>query len=244
MNPDALMSLVAPDGQVGLLGALLLGLSMGLTACTVSCLPFMGSWVLGRAGGKGEAMRHTGAFLLGRVMAYTALGALAGHVGASLLDVLKSDLGNKAIGFASALAGLYLLAPLLKAEPLDLALATDGAQPVVLHRKGVRPQVGCGTARRGAALPPLLLGAALSLTPCAPLGWLLGVSALSGSAIGGLGKGLAFGLGAAVTPLLLVVPLFGSLGKRLTDERDWLTIWLRLAAGGVLILLGSQRFFA
>ncbi len=28
----------------------LLGVSMGLTACTVTCLPFMGTWVLGHGG--------------------------------------------------------------------------------------------------------------------------------------------------------------------------------------------------
>ncbi|TVO51967.1 urease accessory protein UreH domain-containing protein [Denitromonas halophila] len=239
MNPPELAALFAPDGQVGLLGALLLGLSMGLTACTITCLPFMGSWVLGRAGGRGEALRHTGAFLIGRMLAYAALGALAGQLGSVLVEILKSDLGNKAIGLASTFAGLWLLAPMLKAKTPAAA-----SRPVVFHRKGTAPQRGCGTARSGAALPPLLLGAALSLTPCAPLGWLLGVSAMTGSATAGLSQGLAFGLGAAVTPLLLVVPLFGSLGQRLTDERDWLTFWLRLAAGGVLIFLGARRFFA
>lgn len=243
MNPPELAALIAPDGQVGLLGALLLGLSMGLTACTITCLPFMGSWVLGRAGGRGEALRHTGAFLIGRVLAYAALGALAGQLGGVLVEVLKSDLGNKAIGLASTLAGLWLLAPMLKTQAPAPQAAT-GTQPLVFHRKGSAPKLSCANARRGAALPPLLLGAALSLTPCAPLGWLLGVSAMTGSAAAGLSQGLAFGLGAAVTPLLLVVPLFGSLGQRLTDERDWLTFWLRLAAGGVLIFLGARRFFA
>ena len=45
----------------------LLGVSMGLTACTVTCLPFMGTWVLGRGGSKREALLDTGVFVLGRV---------------------------------------------------------------------------------------------------------------------------------------------------------------------------------
>jgi len=39
-------------GQVTLATVWFLGVSMGLTACTVTCLPFMGTWALGsrRAG--------------------------------------------------------------------------------------------------------------------------------------------------------------------------------------------------
>ena len=33
----------------------LLGVSLGLTACTVTCLPFMGTGVLGRGGGADSA---------------------------------------------------------------------------------------------------------------------------------------------------------------------------------------------
>lgn len=34
--------------QVALATVSLLGVSMGLTACTFTCLPFMGTWALGR----------------------------------------------------------------------------------------------------------------------------------------------------------------------------------------------------
>jgi hypothetical protein len=39
---------------IGFFAAWALGLTMGLTACTVSCLPFMGTWVLGRGGSTGR----------------------------------------------------------------------------------------------------------------------------------------------------------------------------------------------
>ena len=56
-------------GQVTLGTVWLLGVSMGLTACTVTCLPFMGTWALGRAeylssegrlDATGGTERHTG----------------------------------------------------------------------------------------------------------------------------------------------------------------------------------------
>ena len=61
-------------GQVTLATVWLLGVSMGLTACTVTCLPFMGTWALGRASGHREAYLPTAVFLAGRVTTYTVLG--------------------------------------------------------------------------------------------------------------------------------------------------------------------------
>ncbi|QID19003.1 sulfite exporter TauE/SafE family protein [Nitrogeniibacter mangrovi] len=236
MSPDALAALIAPDGHIGLAGALVLGLSMGLTACTVTCLPYMGTWALGRAGRGRETLVHTGAFVAGRVAAYTALGALAGQLGQWLVDSLQGPLGQRAIGGASLFAGLWLMLAERRAPR---------AAPPTLHfhpRRHDRARACAGT--RLAAAPPFLMGAALSLTPCAPLGWLIGMSAATGSLGEGLARGLAFGLGAGITPLLLLVPAAGVLGRRLRRERAWLGLWLRVGAGGVLIFLGSQRLFS
>lgn len=215
MNGEALAGLIEAGGAGGLLGALLLGLSMGLTACTVTCLPFMGTWVLGRAGGRGEALRHTGAFILGRVLAYAALGALAGAFGSALNQTLAGNLGQRAIGAASLVAGLWLLLPLLRgggaaagqgraqATAENIVPGTAGGtgrqgsvQTVTLHPRGSRPGPARGCAARRAALPPLLL-----------------------------------------------VPACGSFGRALLEEREWLRFWLRLAAAGVLIFLGSRRLW-
>ena len=103
--PDPLAS-----GQVTLAAIWLLGVSMGLTACTVTCLPFMGTWALGRASGQGEAFLHTGVFLAGRVCAYTALGMFAGAAGLGLAKAMGGPWGNAVIGGTSILAGLWLLA--------------------------------------------------------------------------------------------------------------------------------------
>jgi sulfite exporter TauE/SafE len=200
----------------GLLSAWLLGVSMGLTACTITCLPFMGSWVLGRGGLRREALADTAAFLSGRVATYAMLGAVAGAFGAWFTEVLASGLGHVAVGLSSIVAGLYLLRP-------------------------TRRHMPCGAKRRGAEAPPFLLGASLSLTPCAPLASLLAACALASSAIGGLGFGLAFGLGAAVTPLILLLPALGFVGRQLTGEKLWVARALTWGAAGLLIVLGVRR---
>ncbi|MGE4280468.1 MAG: sulfite exporter TauE/SafE family protein, partial [Magnetospirillum sp.] len=90
------------------------------------------------------------------------------------------------------------------------------------------------------ALPPLALGAALSLTPCMPLTSLLAAAALSAQPLNGAAMGLVFGLGAAVTPLVIAVPVLGLLGHglRLQGGIDKALRW-----GGALVLvaLGLRR---
>lgn len=214
-------------GQVTLATVWLLGVSMGLTACTVTCLPFMGTWALGRASGQREAFLHTCVFLAGRVTTYTLLAALAGAVGLGLAKALGGAWGNAAIGGASVLAGLWLLAK-------PAAKSCGGASPPTVAPVRVYR-------RKADSLPPLFLGAALSLTPCTPLASLIALAANAGSTAQGAAYGLAFGLGAAMTPILVLVPLAGRLGRELRVGRVWLERWLLWSAAAVLIVLGARR---
>jgi cytochrome c-type biogenesis protein len=209
----------------------LLGLSMGLTACTVTCLPFMGTWILGRGAGTRAALWDTGLFVLGRLCAYSALGALAGALGQWLVQALKGPAGNAVLGVASIGAGWWLL--WRGAERQRCAVAHHAQTASVAT-------VRFGAPRR-ASVPPFLFGVSLSLTPCAPLASLLAVCALANSAAGGAGYGLAFGLGAALTPLVFLLPLLALFGESLRDGRAWLTAWIRYGAAAVLILLGLRR---
>lgn len=204
------------DPAAGLFSAWLLGISLGLTACTVTCLPFMGTWVMGRE--RGAVLADTSAFLAGRVLAYAVLGGVAGLAGAWLTTFLQRGVGHFAIGAAAVAAGWWLMA----------------------GPSGTSPKGTCGASRRGAA-PPFALGFSLSLTPCAPLASLLAFAAQAGSVPWGAAQGFAFGLGAAVTPLLLALPLLGAFASRLRDGRAWLGLRLRQGAGGVLIVLGAYR---
>jgi len=217
-------------GEVTLATVWLLGVSMGMTACTVTCLPFMGTWALGRAAGRHEALAHTATFLAGRVTAYTLLGAAAGLAGIGLAKALGGSLGNIAIGTASVLAGLWLI-----------VRPANGCATAAPVQAPLRFQRTKSTSRDG--LPPLFLGAALSLTPCTPLASLLALAANAGGAPQGAAYGLAFGLGAAVTPILVLVPLAGHLGRELRSNRAWLVRWLAWGAASVLILLGLRRLW-
>ena len=210
LNPGLL------PAQTTLFAIWILGVSLGLTACTATCLPFMGTWILGRGGTQLQALRDTAWFVTGRILAYSMLGAIAGGAGMWLSHAMKSGLGNVVIGLASMGAGWWLL------------------------RSG-KAHAPCGVVKSRGGTPPLLLGFSLSLTPCAPLASLLAVCAAAGSARLGMQNGLAFGLGAALTPLLILLPLIGVLGRSLRDNREWMTRWIRWGAATVMIALGLRR---
>ncbi len=202
--------------QVGLFSVWVLGISVGFTACTASCLPYMGSWVMSRNSGMRGTLMDTGLFALGKIMAYATLGAAAGVMGNVLLQYLKSGIGNVLIGAASVFAGWWL----------------------IQHRHSQHRR--CGLSQRQ-NMHPLLLGFSLSFIPCAPLAALLAACAAAGSAGQGMAYGVVFGLGAALTPLFIILPLLGGFGHELRSRNPWLEKWLVWLGGGVLVVIGSYR---
>ena len=202
--------------EVEWISAWLLGLSVGLATCTLTCLPYMGSWALGRGEGGGVAVLDTAAFALGKIAAYATLGGLAGVFGQTLIILLKGGIGHYLIGAASIFAGIWLLLP--------------------KHHKS-----SCGRYSGQQGMSPFLMGYTLSFTPCAPLAALLGACAASGGLLNGVGYGALFGFGAALTPLFIVIPLLGAFGRKLKAEQVWLGRWLLWGGAAVLILIGIRR---
>lgn len=203
---------------VGLGMVALMGVSMGLTACAASCLPFIGVWSLGREGGGRAALADLAAFLAGRLLGYALLGLLAGAAGDWLVARFDAAVGHVAIGVAGIVAGILLVVG-----------------------PGRRSGGGCGGGWRRQPGAPLLLGLALSLTPCAPLSTLLAAATMAADPWLGAGYGLAFGLGAAVTPLVVILPLIRALGGRIQARAALLARGLRWGSGGALALIGLRR---
>ena len=125
-EPKSMLDTIMPGAvplpeTISLFSVWLLGVSMGLTACTVTCLPFMGTWVLGRGGSNREALLDTGVFMLGRVTAYSLLGGLAGALGVWLTQALSSGVGNAFIGASEPCRRVWLLLPARRKTPCGAA---------------------------------------------------------------------------------------------------------------------------
>jgi thiol:disulfide interchange protein DsbD len=132
------------------------------------------------------------------------------------------------VGIASIVAGLWLIAK-PAGKSCGAVTPAPSIAPLRLHR------------RKADSLPPLFLGAALSLTPCMPLASLLALAANTGNIAAGASYGLAFGLGTAITPILVLVPLAGRLGRALRSGRVWMMRCLLWCAAIVLVALGIRR---
>ncbi len=205
-------------GEVGLFGIWLLGLSVGLTACTAACLPFMSTWVVGQGRGGFSAFKDTLGFALGKVGAYALLGMAAGLAGEIIVDYLSGPVGHIVIGLASIFGAVWLF-------------------------KVSAPKTACDQPYKLQRFPPFVMGFALSFTPCAPLSALLFACAYSGDPWLGLSYGAVFGLGSTLTPLLIVMPAIGVLGKSLRRDRPWIGAWLRYGAVAVFLALGTRRLW-
>lgn len=193
----------------------LLGLTMGFTACSAFCLPYFGSWVLGRD--RATPWQDAGLFLLGRVVAYALLGGLAAGLGQVLLLQTATGASRFILAGVSLLAGFFLLF------------------------FPVSPSHGrCQVGQSAAHWPPLLLGMAVSLVPCPPLAALLGACALTGEVGVGLGHGVIFGLCASLAPIGLASVVLGRTGRALVEIFPACSQWLRRGAGLVLIALALR----
>ncbi|MBF0427524.1 MAG: sulfite exporter TauE/SafE family protein [Magnetococcales bacterium] len=192
-----------------------LGLTMGLTACSAFCLPYFGSWVLGGDGTR--SWNDAGWFFLGRVIAYALLGGMAAALGHVVLLSDSPSLGRLVLSGVSLLAGLFLL--------------FFSSSPGTCH------------GAKFTHWPPLLLGMAVSLVPCPPLGALLVACALSGEIVMGLLHGMIFGLTTSLTPVLLASLLLGHAGRELRGMFPGLAPWLRRGAGVVLVILAARPFY-
>ncbi|WP_127477442.1 sulfite exporter TauE/SafE family protein [Sulfurivermis fontis] len=210
--------------------ALALGLVFGFSACTISCLPYLGPVFLASEGGIRQSWRTVLPFSLGRLCSYGGLGLLAGYVGQYLGD--DAGLGGMrwVLGSAAIMVGLALLLRRTRRTSCSVPVATeqplqrfDPAAPRTLMPGGL-----------------FLLGASMALTPCAPLGTVLFSAALTASAAHGLALGLSFGLGAIALPALIFGIGVAYIGARLREQlRHWshgvqhLSALLLIAVGGV-----------
>lgn len=143
----------------------------------------------------------------GRMMSYTAVGALAGAVGRAPLAFFKDS-------------PVALLPWVLVAVFLLVALGLDKKfpRPAFAGRALTAMRLRLSGARW--APPALALGVGTPLLPCGPLYLMFGVALVTGSALRGAEFCLAFGLG--TVPLLwLAQSQFGFLQRRLGPRGLW-----------------------
>ena len=225
MPPTALLPL-------SLTAAATLGLAFGFGPCLLCGLSTLGPVFLVNGVGVRRSWTVLLPYSAGRLIAYATLGLVCGLAGREIGTHLDGAVIGTVFGAATLLLGFGLL-------PTSAHRACDSAC-----------RDGRTSARRGLLPGGLFLtGAALALSPCAPLAAVLVAAATSASAGHGLELGLAFGLGAIAAPALFYGVGAAYLGNRLRGELGswlrglrWLSAGLLLFAGLVQLLRGLAHF--
>jgi thiol:disulfide interchange protein DsbD len=213
---------------VGIPMAATLGFAYGMGPCLVSCAPFLAPVFLASEGGMKQSWRILLPLSLGRLVAYSSLGGVAGAVGYHVKGMATGSALHLLLGSAVLLMGVALL--LRKPK---LGCASDApVKQLTLHRIDTPVQ---RTMMPGGLF---LMGIAMTLSPCAPLGLVLFSAAMSGSEVSGMLLGLCFGLGAIFVPSIAFGVGMAYIGSRLRVQlKGWLPHIERLSAW-LLVLTG------
>jgi sulfite exporter TauE/SafE len=230
---DGLADLAA--APFGLPASLLLaGLGGSATHCAGMCGPIVLSQTMTDATRTGEASygewrRLAGAALapyhLGRLVTYTALGALAG----AATSVFAS---TQVFGWLAA-AMLVLGGALMLAQATGLAFGIAAPQARLVQRLAA-PLVA---SRHPVAR--LALGLVLGFLPCGLIYGALGAAAGTGSAMQGALAMAAFSIG--TMPALIAVGWGGLLLRRRLGHIRWLAAPLLLINSMLMLALAAQR---
>jgi sulfite exporter TauE/SafE len=221
------MSLI-PDISNPYLGALVGGLLYGLAVCTAACLPIVTSYIAGTGAGFSKGVKVTLIFNSGRIVAYALIGGLIGLF-SGLFRLFVSDsaispfqvYSSLAFGVVTIVIGANIL---FKARKPSCDCNIKDAKMAATGRGG----------RFGVDLGAFTLGLSRGLIVCPPLIALLIYSLPFSNPLGSVGIAVLFGLGTALSPLLLLGGVTGWLLNKAPLFRKWISI----AGGAVLIILG------
>lgn len=213
------------------LSALLLGIVYGATFCTLTCSPFIASYIIGSDRGTRRGIWLSVIFNGGRVLTYGLLGLAVGMAGgAFLVEGAYALWGAILFGVAVALIGTWIAVRRRSSPACGCRGGASWAQRL-WHR--VEPREGDGGELSAAGM-----GLLIGLVPCPPLIALLVFAAAVGSAGTGLVLGILFGVGTVISPIVIVAAAAGWFSERIAREAPMMRSGVRRLAGLMLVALG------
>jgi sulfite exporter TauE/SafE len=222
------MSLV-PGISNTYLGAFASGLFYGLAFCTSACLPYVASYIAGIGAGFRKGITITLAFNSGRIIAYAIIGGAIGILSgtfrsffseASLLPFQQYS--SLAFGIVTIIIGSLIMFKRRKLACNNVAQANVGQG---LGKLNGRFDVGAFSLglSRGLVICPALLALLLYSLPFA-------------TPIDSFAFAVLFGLGTALSPLLILGGATGWLLNKAPLFRKWISRF----GGLLLIVLGAS----
>jgi sulfite exporter TauE/SafE len=221
------MSLV-PGISNSYLGAFVSGLFYGLAFCTSACLPYLASYIAGIGAGFRRGITITLAYNSGRIIAYAMIGGAIGVLSgtfrflfneASLLPFQQYS--SLAFGIVTIIIGAIILLRSRKLACNHATQADVGQDLAKLNRRFDFGAFSLGLSRGLVICPALLALLVYSLPFATPLD--------------SFAFAVLFGLGTALSPLLILGGATGWLLNKAPLFRRWISMF----GGLVLVALGA-----
>jgi cytochrome c-type biogenesis protein len=200
------------------------GLLYGLVACTATCLPYIASYIAGTGAGFRKSILTTLTFNSGRIIAYTLIGALTG-VFSGLLHFYEDSTVSAFQAYSTlafSVVTIIIGASLLYRNKKPIC---TGSQMPMTPKKRLTGRFDTGA---------FTLGLSRGLILCPPLLALLLYSVPFASPVDTVAFAVLFGVGTAISPMLLL----GGVTGWLLNKAPLLRTWIAVAGAAVLILLG------
>lgn len=195
-------------------GLFLLGLVYGATVCSLTCLPYLGPYLLSTGKGFTDGMKSSLLFLSGKLICYMFIGGLSAYLG-SVLMLDKSMSAKWIMGMAIIAFGLSI--------------------PFVSRGE-------CCNKRQvmGKNISLFLVGISTSLIPCPPLVTMFLLAAKNGSLISGISYGLVYGLGLMVSPLIFAGGALSLISKGIGEEVKGFKPYLQGISVMMIVVMGIK----
>ena len=206
--------------------ALLLGITSGMSQCGVFCAPVVSTHIMGSKEGAIEGFKSYVVFSAGRIFMCLILGFAAGYAGAAFMSM---D-GDFKYGSIIYTAMLILIGLVMLVRPVCGCKKTE-------NKNGWFPSLR-GRFLFNPTAHLFVMGTALAAIPCPPMGAMLLYSLKMPSIIwGGIIMAL-FGIGAAVSPFVIICVLAGWFSGKIKAVAPQYRMMFQRLSGLILILLG------
>lgn len=225
--PVFLVGLAGSVHCAGMCGGIVGALSLPRPSATALRQPAFPVPVRSVMAAQGASLTWVGAYNAGRIASYMTAGALAGGLAGGAAALASLPAWQAAFYWAANLM-LVALGLFLMDAWRGLAWIERGGQALWRHVSPLLRQVN-GARPGGARM--FALGALWGWLPCGMVYSVLVTAMLSGSALGGAGVMLAFGLG--TLPMLVALGLLGARVRGLMARRA-----VRVACGLAIVAFG------
>lgn len=218
-----------PDIANPYIAALVGGFFYGTVFCTSACLPYVSSYIAGIGGGFRKGLTTTLTFNSGRVAAYALLGATIGLFKIAISGTYLTSFqqySSLAFGLVSIILGISIL---LKTRSKSHNCPATNTPTNPASKVNGRFDFGAFT-----------LGFSRGFVLCLPLLTLLVYSAAFASPVDSIALAVLFGLGTALSPILLL----GGITGWLLNKAPLFQKWISIAGAGILIILGLSTWIS